>query len=121
MHVAPTMHLDPVILSRIQFASFDCFAPFSIFTGLGLVSGYALLGAAWLVIKTEGPLQEWARTQGRRCLIGTTLAIVVVSVWTPLVDPVIAARWFSWPNIANSGAGTSYHGRPDLVGMAIIA
>jgi cytochrome bd ubiquinol oxidase subunit II len=81
-------------------SSFDCFTPFSIFTGLGLVSGYALLGAAWLVIKTEGPLQDWARAQGRRCLIGTTLAIVVVSVWTPLVDPVIAARWFSWPNIA---------------------
>jgi cytochrome bd ubiquinol oxidase subunit II len=85
-----------------QFAgsSFDCLTPFSLFTGVGLVSGYALLGAGWLVIKTEGTLQDWARTLGRRCLIGTTLAIAVVSLWTPLVDAHIAARWFSWPNLA---------------------
>ncbi len=85
-----------------QFAgsSFDCFTPFSLFTGVGLVSGYALLGAGWLVIKTDGTLQDWARTLGRRCLVGTTLAIAVVSLWTPLVDAHIAARWFSWPNLA---------------------
>jgi cytochrome d ubiquinol oxidase subunit II len=80
--------------------SFDCFTPFSIFTGFALMSGYALLGAGWLVIKTEGTLQDWARALGRHCLIGTTLAIVVVSLWTPFIDAHIAARWFSWPNIA---------------------
>jgi len=85
-----------------QFAggSFDCFTPFSIFTGLGLMFGYALLGAGWLVIKTEGPLQDWARVLGRRCLIGTVLSIGIVSLWTPLLAVPIAARWFSWPNIA---------------------
>jgi cytochrome bd ubiquinol oxidase subunit II len=81
-------------------SSFDCFTPFSIFTGVGLMTGYALLGAGWLVIKTEGALQDWARALGRRCLIGTTIAIIVVSLWTPFIDPHIAARWFSWPNIA---------------------
>jgi cytochrome bd ubiquinol oxidase subunit II len=81
--------------------SFDCFTPFSIFVGFALMFGYSLLGAGWLVIKTEGTLQEWARAFGRRCLIGTALAIAVVSVWTPLVDPYIAARWFSWPNMAS--------------------
>jgi cytochrome d ubiquinol oxidase subunit II len=80
--------------------SFDCFTPFSIFVGVALMFGYSLLGAGWLVIKTEGALQDWARAFGRRCLIGTALAIAVVSVWTPLADPHIAARWFSWPNIA---------------------
>ena len=79
--------------------SFDCFTPFSIFTGLALMSGYALLGAGWLVIKTEGTLQDWARALGRRCLIGTTLAVAIVSLWTPFIDAHIAARWFSWPNI----------------------
>jgi cytochrome bd ubiquinol oxidase subunit II len=85
-----------------QFAggSFDCFTPFSIFTGLALMAGYALLGAGWLVIKTEGALQDWARALGRRCLIGTVLAIAIVSLWTPYRDAHIAARWFSWPNIA---------------------
>ena len=79
--------------------SLDCFTPFSIFTGIGLMFGYALLGAGWLVIKTEGTLQAWARMLGRRCLVGTTLAIAAVSLWTPLVDAHIAARWFSFPNI----------------------
>jgi cytochrome bd ubiquinol oxidase subunit II len=79
--------------------SFDCFTPFSIFTGIALMFGYALLGAGWLVIKTEGPLQDWARRLGRYCLIGVTLAVAVVSLWTPYVDAQIAARWFSWPNI----------------------
>jgi cytochrome bd ubiquinol oxidase subunit II len=81
-------------------SSFDCFTPFSIFTGLALMSGYALLGAGWLVIKMEGTLQDWARSLGLRCLIGTTLAVAVVSLWTPFIDAHIAARWFSWPNIA---------------------
>jgi cytochrome d ubiquinol oxidase subunit II len=80
--------------------SFDCFTPFSVFTGLALVFGYALLGAGWLVIKTEGALQDWARALGRRCLIGTVIGIGIVSLWTPYVDPHIAARWFSWPNVA---------------------
>jgi cytochrome d ubiquinol oxidase subunit II len=80
--------------------SFDCFTSFSIFTGVALMFGYALLGAGWLVIKTDGDLQDWARALGRWCLIGTALAIAIVSAWTPLVDPGIAARWFSWPHIA---------------------
>jgi cytochrome bd ubiquinol oxidase subunit II len=79
--------------------SFDCFTPFSIFIGFALMLGYALLGAGWLVIKTEGPLQDWARGLGRYCLIGVTLAVAVVSLWTPFIDANIAARWFSWPNI----------------------
>jgi cytochrome d ubiquinol oxidase subunit II len=81
-------------------SALDCFTAFSIFTGLALMFGYALLGAGWLVIKTKGPLQDWARALGRGCLIGTALGIAVVSLWTPLAYPQIAARWFSWPNIA---------------------
>jgi cytochrome d ubiquinol oxidase subunit II len=80
--------------------SLDCFTAFSAFTGVALMFGYGLLGAGWLVIKTDGELQIWARALGRRCLIGTALAIAVVSVWTPFIDAQIAARWFSWPNIA---------------------
>jgi cytochrome d ubiquinol oxidase subunit II len=80
-------------------SSFDCFTPFSIFCGIALMFGYSLLGAGWLVIKAEGPLQAWARALGRRCLIGTVLAIAVVSLWTPYAFPHIAERWLSWPNI----------------------
>jgi cytochrome d ubiquinol oxidase subunit II len=81
-------------------SSWDCFTPFSIFTGVALMFGYALLGAGWLLIKTEGALQDWARVFGRWCLIVTALTIGIVSLWTPYSDPHIAARWFSWPNIA---------------------
>jgi cytochrome d ubiquinol oxidase subunit II len=81
-------------------SSFDFLTPFSIFCGIALMFGYALLGAGWLVIKTEGALQDWARALGRRCLIGAVIGIGIVSLWTPYVDTHIAARWFSWPNIA---------------------
>jgi cytochrome d ubiquinol oxidase subunit II len=85
-----------------QFAgtSFDWITPFSVLTGLALVCGYALLGAGWLIIKTEDGLQAWARRAGRIALLGVGAAIVIVSLWTPLRDPTIAARWFSWPNVA---------------------
>jgi cytochrome d ubiquinol oxidase subunit II len=80
-------------------SSLDCFTPFSVFTGVALLFGYGLLGAGWLVLKTEGGLQDWARRLGRWCLAGVVVAIVVVSLWTPVLEPRIAQRWFSWPNI----------------------
>jgi cytochrome d ubiquinol oxidase subunit II len=81
-------------------SSFDCFTPFSLLTGVALLFGYALLGSGWLVMKTEGELQAWARRLGRVAFLGVLVAIGVVSLWTPAVDPGIAHRWFSWPNIA---------------------
>ena len=81
-------------------SSTDCFTPFSLLTGVALVFGYALLGSGWLIIKTEGALQDRARRQGRWCLVGVLACIAAVSVWTPLVQPQIAARWFAWPNTA---------------------
>src|SRR6185503_6549768 len=80
--------------------SFDFLTPFSVLTGVALVFGYGLLGAGWLILKTEGDLQDWARRHGRWCLLGVVAAIGAVSLWTPLMRAEIAARWFSWPNIA---------------------
>ena len=80
--------------------SFDCFTPFSAFTGVALVLGYALLGAGWLILKTEDAIQKRARRNGRWALAGVAVAVAVVSIWTPLMDRDIAERWFSWPNIA---------------------
>ena len=81
-------------------SSFDCFSMFSIFTGIALLFGYGLLGAGWLVLKMQGPLQEWARGHGRWCFFGVIAAIAIVSLWTPWLETSIAQRWFSWPNIA---------------------
>jgi cytochrome bd ubiquinol oxidase subunit II len=80
--------------------SFDWVTPFALLTGLALMAGYALLGAGWLVLKTEGDVQDRARRAGRACLLAVLLAILAVSVWTPLANAAIARRWFSWPNIA---------------------
>ena len=80
--------------------SLDCFTWFSLVTGLSLVAGYALLGAGWLVLKTEGELQQRARRWGRLAFAGVLVGVAVVSIWTPLVEPDIRARWFGWPNIA---------------------
>jgi cytochrome d ubiquinol oxidase subunit II len=79
--------------------SLDCFTPFSVVTGLSLVFGYALLGAGWLVLKTEGLLQIRSRRWGRFAFGGVCVAVAVVSVWTPLMEADIRARWFDWPNI----------------------
>jgi cytochrome d ubiquinol oxidase subunit II len=80
--------------------SFDWVTPFALLTGVALMFGYGLLGAGWLVLKTEGELQEWARRCARIALAGVLIAIFAVSVWTPLMNAEIAQRWFSWPNIA---------------------
>ena len=74
--------------------------PFPLLTGVGLVFGYVLLGATWLVLKTEGELQRWARQAATIALFGVLAFIAMVSIWTPLLQPFVAQRWFSWPNIA---------------------
>lgn len=79
--------------------SWDWIAPFPLLTGAGLLVGYSLLGATWLVMKTEGELQAWARKTARWTLLGLLAFILLVSVWTPLEEPRIAQRWFSFPNI----------------------
>jgi cytochrome bd ubiquinol oxidase subunit II len=77
----------------------DFLTPFSALTGIALVFGYGLLGAGWLVLKTEDDIQARARRYGRVCLVGVVIAIMLVSLWTPLMSDAISRRWFSWPNI----------------------
>jgi cytochrome bd ubiquinol oxidase subunit II len=67
---------------------------------VALLFGYGLLGAGWLILKTEADIQAAARRQGRICLIGVVTAIAIVSIWTPIMSSAVATRWFSWPNIA---------------------
>ena len=78
-------------VSGRQFAgtSFDFLSPFALLTGVGLLFGYGLLGAGWLILKTEGDIQIAARRHGRICLLGVVLAIGIVSIWTPLMSKSI--------------------------------
>jgi len=88
-------------VSKNAFAggALDWLTPFSVFTGFALLFAYALLGATWLIIKTEGDLQERMRALAQPIAITLFVAIVIVSIWTPIAHPEIAARWFSFPNI----------------------
>ena len=78
--------------------AFDWATPFGLLCGCGVVAGYALLGATWLAMKTEGPVAEHARAQSKILLLAVLAAMAVVSLWTPLQIPRIAERWFSLPN-----------------------
>jgi cytochrome d ubiquinol oxidase subunit II len=78
---------------------FDWVTPFSLFAGVGLLLAYALLGATWLVMKTEGELQRRMRELARPITLGLVVAIAVVSLWTPSAHADVAARWFSLPNL----------------------
>jgi cytochrome d ubiquinol oxidase subunit II len=75
-------------------------SPLAFVTGMALICGYGLLGAAWLVMKSEGPLQTRARWATGRLLLAVLVFMVTVSLCVPLLDQSIARRWFTWPNIA---------------------
>ncbi len=78
---------------------FDWLTSFTVLCGIAVVIGYALLGAVWLVWRTEGALQERARRQAAILGVATLSLIGVVSLWTPMLNPVFQQRWFSWPGI----------------------
>lgn len=93
--------LQGITVKDGQFAggALDWLTPFPILCGMALVAGYALLGATWLVMKTEGALQLWARGKAEIALLLTLLALVLVSIWTPIAVPRIYERWFNLPNL----------------------
>ena len=72
---------------------------FACLIALCLVAGYALLGAGWLIMKTEGDLQKRAVLWARRCLWMTALGVAAVSLMTPMVSTQIFEKWFSMPNL----------------------
>ena len=88
------LHGIPVTNNTFAGDAFFWFEPFSLFCGLGLMATYALLGACWLVIKTEGDLQRRLHLLVRPLTIVLLIFMIAVSIWTPLSDPQIARRWF---------------------------
>ena len=82
-----------------QGGALDWLSPFSVFTGLGVIVSYALLGSTWLTMKTEGELQARMIVIARWITPVLLAGIAIVSLWTPLDHIDIAKRWFSLPNI----------------------
>ncbi len=83
-------------------AQWDWLTPFSVLTGVALVIGYALLGATWLNMKTTGGIQHQMRSYARPLMLMTLGLIGLVSLLTPLQDPIYLIRWFSWPGVVFS-------------------
>ena len=78
--------------------AFAWFSPFSMLTGVAVVFGYALLGATWLVLKTERRVQRIAFDLTRPLMLAVIAFMLLVSSWLPFVNSNLMARWFTWPN-----------------------
>jgi cytochrome d ubiquinol oxidase subunit II len=76
----------------------DWLRPFSVFTGVGVIVAYALLGSTWLTMKTEGALQTRMIRHSTRIVPVVLIGIIIVSIWTPLAHSAIARRWFALPD-----------------------
>jgi len=94
--------ISGVAVAGRQFVGgpFDWLTPLTAITALALVAGYALLGATWLVLKTAGPLQAWARRAARRLTVAVMAFMGLVSLVTPLTHEAIAERWFGGLHLA---------------------
>lgn len=85
---------------RFSGGMFDWLTPFSFFTGCALVWGYVLLGATWLVMKTEGELLAWSRQMAKFAVVIVILCLAIVSITVPFLDVVAAERWgLNYPHI----------------------
>jgi len=93
--------IQGIRVENAEFAGgpFDWATPFALVCGLGVTAGYALLGATWLVMKTEGEVAERSRAHAKVLLVAVLGFMAVVSLWTPLAFPRIYERWFALPNI----------------------
>ena len=70
---------------------------FSLLVGASLCGGYVLLGATWLILRTEGELQRKAMAWTKWGLAWVALAVALVSLVTPAVNQLVYARWFDFP------------------------
>ena len=75
----------PIAGGQYAGGPFEWLAPLPVLTGIGLVLGYALLGAGWLVMKSEDELREWARRRIPWLAIAV-LAILILASAAAFVD-----------------------------------
>ncbi|QTL02661.1 cytochrome d ubiquinol oxidase subunit II [Aquabacter sp. L1I39] len=78
---------------------YDWLTPFSLLVGAALLTGYGLLGATWLIMKTEGALKAVAVRFARPLAVATLAGIGVVSAWMPFLQPSFYSRWLQFPEI----------------------
>ena len=77
----------------------DWLTPYTLLTGFGVVAGYALLGACWLVWKTQGELQDRVRKLAVPAAIVTLALMAAVSLYNLFLFAEYRERWLAMPNI----------------------
>ncbi|MBK1643863.1 cytochrome d ubiquinol oxidase subunit II [Thiocapsa imhoffii] len=82
---------------RFVGGPFDWLTPFAVLCGLGLVVGYALLGAGWLVLKTTGELRDWAYAWLPRLLKGVIAVVALALITTLIGNYEVVLRWLAQP------------------------
>ena len=70
---------------------------FALLTGASLCGGYVLLGASWLILKSDGDLQRKAARWALWGLLWVALGVALVSLATPLVSETVRNKWFDFP------------------------
>ena len=70
---------------------------FALVVGASLCGGYVLLGATWLILKTDGDLKKKAVAWARWGLLWVALGVALVSLATPLVSATVREKWFDFP------------------------
>lgn len=88
-------NVTPANIQTLTFPAYDWITPFSVTCAVALLFGYALLAATWLIAKSEAGLQKKCYAIAKRCLIITAIFGVVISIWSPFIDPMILHRWFN--------------------------
>jgi cytochrome d ubiquinol oxidase subunit II len=78
--------------------AFAWFSPFSMLTAVAVVFGYALLGSTWLIMKTQGALQNIAYALTRPLVAVVVAFMGLVSTWLPFLSSQVMARWFEGSN-----------------------
>lgn len=84
----------PIQDGKYLAGAFGWFSPFSMLTGVAVVCGYALLGSGWLILKTEGRVQDIARFLARPLVLVVIAFMGLVSAWLPFLESRVMARWF---------------------------
>jgi cytochrome d ubiquinol oxidase subunit II len=83
----------------LKSGNFSWLSYFSIFCGIALLFGYALLGSTWLIVKTHDQTQTWARRVASYVVIFVGIFVGLVSFWTPFLNDGIFNSWFSKAHI----------------------
>jgi cytochrome d ubiquinol oxidase subunit II len=100
---------------------FDWLSGYSLLVACGLVAGYALLGAGWLMLKTEDPLHGDARRWALIAATATGVLLAAVSLLTPVIHPLVAQRWGLFADHIELGRLASLSPIPllGLIGLAL--